>query len=55
MHEIKARLVFAIVPGQLGVVDFENHVWRDPGWLSGGEVRPDYVGGRVGVGKVTEG
>lgn len=48
----KVKVVGRPGPGGRGVVDFEAHVGRDPGWLDGGEVRAGYFGRGEFIGEV---
>lgn len=49
----KVKVVGRVGPGELGVVDLEAEVGRDPGGLDGADVEADDRGRGVLVGKVT--
>lgn len=50
MDEIKCLL--ASYPVALEVIDLELKIWRNPGWLDGGEVISDYLWGRERISSI---
>jgi len=50
MYEVE--IVVCVRPFQLGIIEFEFHVWWDEERLDGGEVGANHNRGRMGVSKV---
>lgn len=49
----KVEIIVFIRPVQLGIIEFELHIWWDEERLDGGEVGANHNRGRIGVSKVT--